>query len=81
MISKPPFCYENLRLLPGENPENKGFSFFFFFLCLFRAAPKAYGGSQTRGPIRDTAASLHHSHSTARSEPQSTPQLTAMPDP
>ena len=33
-----------------------------FFLCLFfRATPEAYGGSQTRGHIRATAAGLHHS--------------------
>ena len=34
---------------------------FFFFFCLFRAAPAAYGGSQARGRIGATAASLHHS--------------------
>ena len=38
----------------------------FFFL---RAALVAYGSSQTRGRITDTAAGLHHSHSNARSEP------------
>ena len=37
-------------------------SFFLSFL-LFRAFPVAYGGSQYRGPIRATAARLHHSHS------------------
>ena len=54
-----------------------------FFFCLFRAAPVAHGGSQARGPVRDTAAGLHLSHSNARSEPwlRPTPQLTAMPDP
>ena len=34
---------------------------FFFFFCLFafsRAAPMAYGGSQTRGLIRAVAAGL-----------------------
>ena len=57
--------------------------FGFFGLCLFRAAPTAYGDSQTRGQIRAVAASLHHSHSNVRSEPclQSTQQLTATPDP
>ena len=49
------------------------------------AAPAAYGGSQARGLIRATAASLQHSHShgNSGSEPclQTTPQLTAMPDP
>ena len=61
------------------------FLFFFFFVvflsfCLFRAA---HGGSQARGLIRATAASLCHSHSNAGSELhlQPTPQLTAMLDP
>ena len=43
--------------------------FFFFFLCLFRAAPGAYGDSQARGLIGAAAAGLCHSHSNARSEP------------
>ena len=33
-----------------------------FSFCLFRAQPTAYGGSQTRGQIGATAASLRHSH-------------------
>ena len=43
----------------------------------------AYEGSQVRGPIGATAASLHDSHSNAISELhlQATPQRTAMPDP
>ena len=59
------------------------FYFFFFSLLLSRAASAAYGGSQARGPIRATAAALHHSHSNTGSEPhlQPTPQLMAMPDP
>ena len=41
-----------------------------FFLSFFiRAAPAAYESSQTRGSIRAAAASLHHSHSNARSKP------------
>ena len=50
---------------------------------LFRAALTAYGGSQARGQIRVVAASLHHSHSNARSESHlwPTPQLMATPDP
>ena len=42
-----------------------------------------YGGGQARGQIRATAASLHHSHSNARSKPrlQPTPQLMVIPDP
>ena len=31
--------------------------------------PVAYGGSQARGPIGAIAASLHHSHSNAGSDP------------
>ena len=52
--------------------------FFFFF---FRAAPTAYGGSQTIGLIGVVASGLHYS--SAGSEPclQPTPQLTATPDP
>ena len=36
---------------------------------LYTAAPAAYGGSQARSLIGATAASLHHSHSNAGSEP------------
>ena len=52
-------------------------------MCLFRAAPAAYGGSQARGRIGAVAAGLHHGHSSTRSKPclQPTPQLTAMLDP
>ena len=42
------------------------------FVCvcvLFRAAPAAYGGSQARGQMGATAASLHHSHSNEGSKP------------
>ena len=35
----------------------------FFFFGLFRAAPTAHGGSQARGRIGATAASLRQSHS------------------
>jgi len=41
--------------------------------CIFRAKPVAYGGSQARGWIRTTAASPHHNHSNARSEPRLRP--------
>ena len=59
------------------------FFLFFSFFLLFRAAPAAHRGSQARGRIRATAASLHHSHSNEGSEPslQPTPQLTATLDP
>ena len=57
--------------------------FFFVFLPSVGPIPVAYGGSQARGLIRAVAAGLHHSHSNAGSEPrlQTTPQLTAPPDP
>ena len=52
---------------------------------LFRAArtAQAHGGSQARGRMGATAASLGHSHSNTKSEPhlQPIPQLTAMLDP
>ena len=38
------------------------FPFLFFLFLLLRTTPKAYGGSQARGPIGAVAASLHHSH-------------------
>ena len=59
------------------------FFFISLFLCLFRAIPAAYGGSQARGWIGAVAAGLHHRHSNAGSEPHlwPTPQLTPMPDP
>ena len=44
---------------PTRIHEDAGF--FCLFLLFFRAAPAAYGDSQARGPIRATAASLHHS--------------------
>ena len=55
-------------------------AFFFFFPW---ATPTAYGSSQTRDGIRAEAASVHHSHSNARSELplQPTLQLMATPDP
>ena len=53
-------------------------SYLFIHFYPFRATPSAYGGSQARGHIGATAASLHHSHSNTRSEPhlRPTPQLT-----
>ena len=37
----------------------------YFFFCLFRAAPMAYGDSQARGTIGAAAAGLHQKHSNA----------------
>ena len=52
-----------------------------FFSCSFMARPMAYRSSLARGQIGAVAASLHHSHSNAGSEPhlQPTPQLATMP--
>ena len=47
------------------------FIYLFIYLCLFRAAPTAYGSSQTRGWMR---AGLHHSHNEG-----SGPHLWPMP--
>ena len=56
--------------------------FVFFFFCLFRVAPVAYGSSQGRGQVRATAASLCYSHCKMGSKLglQPTPQLMAIPD-
>ena len=40
----------------GLDWKSNNLFFFFFVLCLFRAAPKAHGGSQARGPIGAAAA-------------------------
>ena len=39
-----------------------------YVFCLFKTAPATYGGSQARGLIGASSASLHHSHSNIRSE-------------
>ena len=61
-------CWTEKVELQKRKRSGPGWSF-----CLFRATPKAYGGSQARGP----ATGQHHSHSNARSEPclWPTPQL------
>ena len=40
-----------------------------YFICSFRATPKAHGSSQTMGGIRAIATSLWHSYSNEGSEP------------
>ena len=64
-------------------PISLGFFCLFFAFLLFRAVLMVYGSSQDRGQIGATTASLHHSHSNARSELglQPTPQFLATPDP
>ena len=59
------------------------FIYLFIFVFLsFRAAPAAYGSSQTRGQIGAVASGLCQNHSNVESEPhlQPTAQLTATPD-
>ena len=51
---------------------------FMYLFLLFRAAPAAYGGSQVRGQIGATAASLYHNHSNMGSEPHLRPTLQLM---
>ena len=65
------------------HPQTSSYKIFLFSYLIFRAAPAAYRGSQARGWIGALAASLCHSHSNTRSEPQLRPisQLTATPDP
>ena len=41
---------------------------FLLVFCLFRAAPAAYGSSQTKHQIGAAAAGLYHSHRNAESE-------------
>ena len=59
------------------------FTYLFIYL-LFRATLAACGGSQARGLIRATAASLchghSHSHTRSKLHVQPTPQLLATPD-
>ena len=54
-----------------------------FFWSFSRATPKAYRGSQARGPIRPVATGLRQSDSNAGSDLclQPTPQLMASLDP
>ena len=56
---------------------------FLFIYLFFRAAPVAYGVSQTRCQIGAAAAGLPYSHSNSGFDlcRQPTPQLTATPDP
>ena len=49
-----------------------------FFPLFFRAAAEAYGGSQARGQIGATAASLHHSCNNGESELHLRPTLQLM---
>ena len=77
------YASKQIALLMSQSKAVFSFPFFLVFLFVFRAAPKAYGGSQARGQIRATAAGLCHSHSKSGSEPhlRPSPVLTAVPDP
>ena len=70
MLLNFPTIYNVLSLDPFEFRGKKkswviiifaSFFLIYFCVCLFKAAPVAYGSSQARGWIRATAASLYHS--------------------
>ena len=61
-------CKGELNVPTAQSNPTEFIFYFISFLWLFRAAPAAYGGPQARGPLRATAAGLHHSHSNTRSE-------------
>ena len=71
-----------LRYLYKLQVYNTVIYYFFFLFAISWAAVIAYGGSQARGRIGATAASLDHSHSNKGSKPhlRPTPQLTAKRD-
>ena len=62
-------CFQFLHIFTNSCWVFKKFYLFIYLFLLFKATPMAYGGSQARGQIGAVAASLHHSHSYARSKP------------
>ena len=65
----PDHCSDNARSLTCYTiGELHNVHVLFCFVLFFRASAAACGSSQTRGPIRATAAGLHHSHSNTKSE-------------
>ena len=64
------YRYNGITLLYGRSYHNfvnqlyinNTFIYIYIYIVFFRAAPMAYGGSQTRGRIGAVAAGLHHSH-------------------
>ena len=61
---------ERINTVEDASPQNLNrFLDFFFFFCLFRAAPAAYGSSQAGGQIGAADAGLRHSHSNTGSKP------------
>ena len=80
------FTSKKTQIVSPSKSTNDIFLFiylFMVFICLFRASPTAYGGSQDRGLTRAVVTGLRQSHSNVGSEPhlQPPPQLTATPDP
>ena len=72
------FIFKLNDLFIGENTKKqKEWKEEWLFFLLLRAAPSAYGNSQARGQIGAIAASLHHRHSSAGSEPLLQPYTTA----
>uniref|UniRef100_A0A8D1K0L7 FRY like transcription coactivator n=1 Tax=Sus scrofa TaxID=9823 RepID=A0A8D1K0L7_PIG len=55
----------NVKKKQTSNTDDSFIYLFKFFWVFCLTAPTAYGSSQVRSQIRTTAASLHHSHSTA----------------
>ena len=61
------FVMKNTLRLACWGGESMTLTLELLLLLCFRAAPAAYGGSQSRDRIRATAAGLHHSHYNAGS--------------
>ena len=79
-------CAESEERVQAKEISEIQVSYIYIFVCLFvcfRATPAAYSGSQARGLIGFTAASLCHSHNNIKSKPhlRTIPQLTAMQNP
>ena len=79
-IPRLPLCFQLLYEVAKSSHMSNSL---YLLICLPRAAPMAYGGSQAPGRIRAEAANLHHSHSNTACEPhlQTTPLLPATLDP
>ena len=75
------------KVFDSDSTSFFSFPFFLFFCCcllsFYGHTRTAYGGSQGKSLIGAVATGLHQNHSNSRSELrlQSTPQLTATPDP
>ena len=53
----------------------------YLFICFLGPHPWQYGGSQARGQIRATAASLCHNNAGSEPRLQPTQQVMTIPDP